>query len=45
MRPERIDEIIKQADEGSDNISNEDWKELKEYIAKLEIGRKRSYQD
>jgi len=24
MRPERIDEIMKQADEGSDNISNDD---------------------
>ena len=36
MRPERIKEIIKQADEGSDNLSNEDWKELKVYIEGLE---------
>ncbi len=36
MRPERIKEIIKQADEGSDNLSNEDWKELKAYIQELE---------
>lgn len=36
MRPERIKEIMKQADEGSDNISNEDWKELKEYIISKE---------
>ena len=36
MRPKRIEEIIKQANEGSDNISNEDWVELKEYIEELE---------
>ena len=35
-RPERIEEIMKQADEGSDNISNEDWIELKGYIAEIE---------
>ena len=35
-RPEIIEEIIKQADEGSDNISNEDWVELKGYISELE---------
>lgn len=35
-RPKSISEIMKRADEGSDNISNEDWAELKSYIEKLE---------
>lgn len=36
MRPVIIEEIMEQADDGSDNISNEDWVVLKEYIEKLE---------
>lgn len=35
-RPERINEIIKSGNDGSDNISNEDWMEIKEYIKQLE---------
>jgi len=36
MRPKLIDEIMEQANEGSDNISNDDWSELKTYIEELE---------
>ena len=35
-RPEAIKKIIKDADNGADNISNEDWIELKNYIEGLE---------